>query len=249
MITVNDIRDVKFRKTNLGGYRPEDVDVFLDEVQDSYEKLQRENVNLTQKIKILADRINQYRQDEDSVKTALVSAQKLADISVLEARKEAESIVTAAKNEANRLVTNANNEILAQRDTLINLKKAVKDFRANILSLYKDHLKLVNSFNAEDRLPANFAEEAAPAEQDSSQSAPVEVGEKVAEEPKEVEPSAKTNDVIVDISSNSSSSSSSTDPSTSGAMGDTTSKFSDLKFGEDYDLSRDASESPLGLFS
>ena len=105
MITVNDIRDVKFRKTNLGGYRPEDVDVFLDEVQDSYEKLQRENVNLTQKIKILADRINQYRQDEDSVKTALVSAQKLADMSVLEAKKEAESIVTAAKNEANRLVT------------------------------------------------------------------------------------------------------------------------------------------------
>lgn len=249
MITVNDIRDVKFRKTNLGGYRPEDVDVFLDEVQDSYEKLQRENVNLTQKIKILADRINQYRQDEDSVKTALVSAQKLADMSVLEARKEAESIVSAAKNEANRLVTNANNEILAQRDTLINLKKAVKEFRANILSLYKEHLKLVNSFNAEDRLPANFAEEAAPAEQDSSQSAPVEVGEKVAEEPKEVEPSAKTNDVIVDISSNSSSSSSSTDPSTSGAMGNTTSKFSDLKFGEDYDLSRDASESPLGLFS
>ena len=246
MITVNDIRDVKFRKTNLGGYRPEDVDVFLDEVQDSYEKLQRENVN-----KILADRINQYRQDEDSVKTALVSAQKLADMSVLEARKEAESIVTAAKTEANRLVTNANNEILAQRETLLGLKKAVKDFRANILSLYKDHLKLVNSFNAEDRLPANFAEEAAPAEQDSSQSAPVEVGEEVAEEPKEVEPSAKTNDVIVDISSNSSSSSSSssTDPSTSGAMGDTASKFSDLKFGEDYDLSRDASESPLGLFS
>ena len=248
MITVNDIRDVKFRKTNLGGYRPEDVDVFLDEVQDSYEKLQRENVNLTQKIKILADRINQYRQDEDSVKTALVSAQKLADMSVLEARKEAESIVTAAKNEANRLVTNANNEILAQRETLLGLKKAVKDFRANILSLYKDHLKLVNSFNAEDRLPANFAEDAAPAEQVSPQETQaVEVGEKAAEEAKETAPSEKANDVIVDISSNSRPSS--TANSTSGAMGDTASKFSDLKFGEDYDLSRDASESPLGLFS
>ena len=42
MLTVNDIRDVKFRKTNIGGYKAEDVDNFLDEVQDSYEKLQRE---------------------------------------------------------------------------------------------------------------------------------------------------------------------------------------------------------------
>lgn len=243
MITVNDIRDVKFRKTNLGGYRPEDVDVFLDEVQDSYEKLQRENVNLTQKIKILADRINQYRQDEDSVKTALVSAQKLADMSVLEAKKEAESIVTAAKNEANRLVTNANNEILAQRETLLGLKKAVKDFRANILSLYKDHLKLVNSFNAEDRLPANFAEEASPAEQVSSQENQVETGERTAEEAKEAEPSKKANDVTADINASSLS------KELAGSMGDTASKFSNLKFGEDYDLSRDASESPLGLFS
>lgn len=234
MLTVNDIRDIKFRKTNIGGYRPEDVDVFLDEVQDSYEKLQRENVNLTQKIKILADRINKYRQDEDSVKTALVSAQKLADLSVLEAKKEAENIISTAKNEANHIVATANNEILAQKETLINLKKAVKDFRANILSLYKEHLKLVNSFNAEDRFPANFTEEV----EQVAQSSQAEIKNEEVSTPREA-----ANDTIIDISSNPDN------RELSSSSCDMASKFSDLKFGENYDVSQDVNESPLGLFS
>ncbi len=230
MLTVNDIKDVRFRKTNIGGYRPEDVDVFLDEVQDSYEKLQRENLSLTQKIKILADRINQYRQDEDSVKTALVSAQKLADLSVLEAKKEGEKIINAAKSEAERIVNTANHEILAQKETLLNLKKAVKEFRANILSLYKEHLKLVNSFNAEDRLPANMPEEPAQNEQfKQEETSEPEVNQNVAQN-------------VVDIRSTS-------DNKETSNIDDTSSKFTDLKFGEDYDVSKDANESPLGLFN
>ena len=156
MLTVNDIRDVKFRKTNIGGYKAEDVDNFLDEVQDSYEKLQRENLNLTQKIKILADRVSQYRKDEDSVRDALVGAQKLANSELAKAKAEAANIIEKAQKEADSILKNANSDIKNQKETLVNLKKAVRDFRSDILSRYKEHLKLVNSFNAEDRLPINF---------------------------------------------------------------------------------------------
>ena len=156
MLTVNDIRDVKFRKTNIGGYKAEDVDNFLDEVQDSYEKLQRENLNLTQKIKILADRVSQYRKDEDSVRDALVGAQKLANSELAKAKAEAANIIEKAQKEADSILKNANSVIKNQKETLVNLKKAVRDFRSDILSRYKEHLKLVNSFNAEDRLPINF---------------------------------------------------------------------------------------------
>ena len=111
MLTVNDIRDVKFRKTNIGGYKAEDVDNFLDEVQDSYEKLQRENLNLTQKIKILADRVSQYRKDEDSVRDALVGAQKLANSELAKAKAEAANIIEKAQKEADSILKNANSDI------------------------------------------------------------------------------------------------------------------------------------------
>ncbi|CDB24118.1 divIVA domain [Clostridium sp. CAG:557] len=215
MLTVNDIRDVKFRKTNIGGYKAEDVDNFLDEVQDSYEKLQRENLNLTQKIKILADRVSQYRKDEDSVRDALVGAQKLANSELAKAKAEAANIIEKAQKEADSILKNANSDIKNQKETLVNLKKAVRDFRSDILSRYKEHLKLVNSFNAEDRLPINF-------------------NDKNNEKLKEFEPD-KSENIRAFESTEGNSNLENEDELNNNYSG----KFSDLRFGEDYDVRED----------
>ena len=215
MLTVNDIRDVKFRKTNIGGYKAEDVDNFLDEVQDSYEKLQRENLNLTQKIKILADRVSQYRKDEDSVRDALVGAQKLANSELAKAKAEAANIIEKAQKEADSILKNANSDIKNQKETLVNLKKAVRDFRSDILSRYKEHLKLVNSFNAEDRLPINF-------------------NDKNNEKLKAFEPD-KSENIRAFESTEGNSNLENEDELNNNYSG----KFSDLRFGEDYDVRED----------
>lgn len=219
MLTVNDIRDVKFRKTNIGGYKAEDVDNFLDEVQDSYEKLQKENLSLTQKIKILADRVSQYRKDEDSVKDALVGAQKLANSELAKAKAEAMEIIEKAQKEADSILKNANSDIKNQKETLANLKKAVREFRSDILSRYKEHLKLVNSFNAEDRLPLNFNDKnieksEEPASIKSENNKVFDSVEYNSDLENHLEPENEVND-------------------------DYTSKFYNLKFGEDYDVSKD----------
>ena len=226
MLTVNDIKDAKFRKTNIGGYKAEDVDNFLDEVQISYEKLQKENLNLTQKIKILADRVSQYRKDEDSVKIALVGAQKLANSAIADAKKEANTIIENAKKEADFILNNANREIMSQKETLVNLKKAVKDFRSNILSLYKEHLKLVNSFNVEDRLPADFKDKIENSSNNELKSEKVDIHSDAGFEQYacKTEPENEPKDISSE-------------------------KFSDLKFGEDYDLSKDMNEEPVGLLN
>ena len=215
MLTVNDIRDVKFRKTNIGGYKAEDVDNFLDEVQDSYEKLQRENLNLTQKIKILADRVSQYIKDEDRVRDALVGAQKLANSELAKAKAEAANIIEKAQKEADSILKNANSDIKNQKETLVNLKKAVRDFRSDILSRYKEHLKLVNSFNAEDRLPINF-------------------NDKNNEKLKEFEPD-KSENIRAFESTEGNSNLENEDELNNNYSG----KFSDLRFGEDYDVRED----------
>lgn len=219
MLTVNDIRDVKFRKTNIGGYKAEDVDNFLDEVQDSYENLQKENLSLTQKIKILADRVSQYRKDEDSVKDALVGAQKLANSELAKAKAEAMEIIEKAQKEADSILKNANSDIKNQKETLANLKKAVREFRSDILSRYKEHLKLVNSFNAEDRLLINFNDKN------------IEKSEEHASIKSENTKVFDSADYNSDLENHLENENESND--------DYTSKFYDLKFGEDYDVSKD----------
>ncbi len=90
MLTPDKIREKSFQTTGRGSYRAEDVDTFLEEVVASYEQMFKENSDLIKKISLLAKKVEEYRADEDSLKMALLNAQKLADKIVAEARETAE---------------------------------------------------------------------------------------------------------------------------------------------------------------
>ena len=54
MLTLNDIINVSFRKSSFSGYRPEDVDNFIDQVRDSYDTLIKKSVEQKEKNEALA---------------------------------------------------------------------------------------------------------------------------------------------------------------------------------------------------
>ena len=86
MLTLKEIEEVRLGKARVGGYKAEDVDKFIDEVRDSFEKLQNDNAELVSKIKVLAHRVNEYRTQEESVRNALMKAQKIEDDAIKEAK-------------------------------------------------------------------------------------------------------------------------------------------------------------------
>ena len=66
MIASDDVRRVTFDRA-MRGYRCEDVDDYLKQVADSIDSLAAENDDLQKKLVILAQRIDQYRADEDTL--------------------------------------------------------------------------------------------------------------------------------------------------------------------------------------
>ena len=90
MLTPDKIKEKTFQTTGRGSYRADDVDSFLNEVSASYEQMFRENGDLIKKISILAKKVEEYRADEESLKLALLNAQKLTDKIVAEAKETAE---------------------------------------------------------------------------------------------------------------------------------------------------------------
>lgn len=167
MLTLNDIINVSFRKSNFSGYKPEDVDAFLDLVKESYEqlikknmeqkeaiiRLQRENDEMVKKIEVLAQSVESYREEEDGIKNALLSAQKLGDASIREARHKAEIILKDASLQAEGLIGAAKGEVEQYAKELEDMKRAVSEFRASLLNLYRKHLTLI------DALPGQNEEE------------------------------------------------------------------------------------------
>jgi len=67
MFSINQINEKKFEKAALG-YKPESVDSFLFEVSESYNAVVEENKQLQKKIQVLAEKIQEYREQEDSLR-------------------------------------------------------------------------------------------------------------------------------------------------------------------------------------
>lgn len=128
MLTVAQINNVSFGKAGFSGYKPIDVDNFIDEVAESFEQLERErnearaqaqelaeenasltakNSELAEKLSILAQKIENYREDEEGIKEALLNAQRMGKRSVEDAKDKATLILQDAKDEASSLLDQA----------------------------------------------------------------------------------------------------------------------------------------------
>ena len=116
MFTPQQIEQISFEKATFGGYKMEDVDAFLEPLTDDYITLYKENALLKSKMKVLVDKLEEYRNNEASMKDAIVNAQKTCDMMV----KEAEAKCTQMLNDAN--VTAAENA--KNNDALIAAEEA-----------------------------------------------------------------------------------------------------------------------------
>ncbi|MCH5170314.1 MAG: DivIVA domain-containing protein [Oscillospiraceae bacterium] len=110
MLTPDKIKEKQFQSSGRGSYRADDVDTFMNEVSASYEQMFKENGDLIRKISILAKKVEEYRADEESLKLALLNAQKLADQIVAEAKEKAESETVGASAAAEKKIADAKSE-------------------------------------------------------------------------------------------------------------------------------------------
>ena len=92
MLTIDEIRDISFRPAGKNGYNAAEVDEFIDEVTATVEQLIAEKNDCVRKMDILAGKIEQYREDEETVRNALLTSQRLSDSTIKEAKNKADYI-------------------------------------------------------------------------------------------------------------------------------------------------------------
>ncbi len=166
MLKSSEIRAVTFDKT-MRGYRCEDVDAFLRKVADQVDDQDATIADLEKKLQILAQRIEGYRADEDTLKTALLNAQRLGENVIHEAKQKAESILREASLKAESLTEQAKGQVLEQKMELERVQSEVAHFKASVLSLYKSHIESLSTLPGNE--PEQPEEEEQPEETEQAQ--------------------------------------------------------------------------------
>lgn len=141
-LTPLDIRHKEFRRA-MRGYSDEEVDVFLDEVADEFERFFEENADLRERVEQLLEQVRQYESLKETLQKTLVSAQQQSDEMRANARKEAELIIKDSEIKGRDLLGESYAEKQRVQQSLIVLKQVEEDFRFKFRSLLEAHINLL----------------------------------------------------------------------------------------------------------
>jgi len=159
--TPNDLRQQQF-EIKFRGYNADDVEVFRDLAATALEESRAEALKLTEENKHLKQRLEHLLSLEETLKAAVIEAQRNAENTVATAKREAESIVGAAKRDAELIHREARQrsddimtEMHRQMSKLVTDINKIRFIRANYLS------KLRNLISAQtDLIEETLAEDA-----------------------------------------------------------------------------------------
>ena len=190
MLTPQDVRSVQFEK-NLRGYRTEDVDRFLDKVEqqlgqdaEQMEALRKQVADLTAENETLRRNMQSYEADGDMLKSALINAQRMGENVIREANQKAEDILhranlrgddiirdanellQKASDRADVIISEANDKKLAEEREYDRVRLEVTRFKSDVLNLYRTHVESLS------RLPEFQQKEAEAAAQDGGEALP-----------------------------------------------------------------------------
>lgn len=112
MLTPQEAESHVFPKSSFGGYNMLQVDTFLDSLIEDYRTLYQENTSLKNKMKLLVEKVEEYRATEDAMRMTLHSAQKMADAMV----KEGEAQKQAAIDQTVAAVEERSREVRGQME-------------------------------------------------------------------------------------------------------------------------------------
>ena len=97
MLTPQEVSGKVFPKASFGGYAMNVVDEFLDTLTEDYTNLYKENATLKAKLKVLAEKVEEYRATEDAMRSTLLTAQRMAAQMVQDAQVEKDMMLASAR--------------------------------------------------------------------------------------------------------------------------------------------------------
>lgn len=132
MLTLEEIENISFHKSGLGGYKIDEVDDFVDQVVKKIRRLERENRELEGRIETQDKEIQKHKEREESVQSAIITAEMTAKQIVMEATRKSDEQLSESREEADKIINDAKEraeKLNAETDAEIEEKvnKALRD--------------------------------------------------------------------------------------------------------------------------
>lgn len=148
MLTPQEVQEKTFAKAVFGGYDMKTVDEFVEPLARDYDALYKENVVLKSKLKVLVQKLEEYRDQEESMKAAILSAQKTCDNMVKEAEEKCRVMLEDAETRVTQV--NMEEQLSQEQERLECAKQTALNFIDVVEHDIRGHLELLESLKTRD---------------------------------------------------------------------------------------------------
>ena len=143
MLTPQEVKSHAFQRASFGGYNMGQVDEFLDILTEDYTALYNDNAVLKSKMKVLVDKVEEYRSTEEAMRKALMTAQRMADELVREAESKKAAILADAEAQAAQRAAELKQEIEAEEYRLQAAQGNTAAFVEKMRALYTEQVQFL----------------------------------------------------------------------------------------------------------
>ena len=161
MLTPQEISGKEFVKAVFGGYDMSAVDDFLEMLTTDYAALYKENAILKSKIKVLVEKVEEYRSTDDAMRMALLTAQRMSEEITAEARKKSEEVLKKADLDVRSRQSEMKNKFTEEQERLKSIKTETNKYikaSQEIIRQHSQFLSKLEEIGNETVVPLTYKE-------------------------------------------------------------------------------------------
>jgi len=158
MLTPQEISEKGFVKAVFGGYDMQGVDDFLEAVSTDYNALYKENAILKGKLKVLVEKVEEYRSTEDAMRMALLTAQRMGEEITVEANRTKDEMLQNTENEIKEKLSDTAKRVTDEEARLAVATKETAKFIELSQAIMKKHSEFLDKLETARRAVKSSAE-------------------------------------------------------------------------------------------
>ncbi len=158
MIAPHELKNKTFTRV-VRGYNPVEVDSYFDFLIEKYTEAYKTASELEQKFNKLQARYSELSNEEESIRSAILKAQKLGEAIVNNAKNEADEKEADLRRRCDQIIEESKQKVIAEKENIAHLRRIAMDFQHKLYGEYMKHVEMIQNMKMDIMPDAESTEE------------------------------------------------------------------------------------------
>jgi len=149
MIAPHELKNKTFSRV-VRGYNPVEVDEYFDFLIEKYTEAYKSVLELEQKYNKIQAKYSELSNEEESIRSAILKAQKLGEAIVNNAQKEADAKESDLRTRCDDIIAQAKAKVDEEKEAIARLRKIALDFQHKLYGDYVKHVEMIREMKLDD---------------------------------------------------------------------------------------------------